>query len=555
MKIIPLICGFLAIHFVAFTQVIYKVYNNGAPINDYALIDLKYDPCYIIIENHSTKEYEYIRLLSFSTTHGSVYYEVAKDLPTDISGGESKVLTIINPYNCYQKSETVLLTLNITDYLGNNTVFHIYVKTKDYLDTTKPTFTNCPSDINVSTLPGKSYANVTYTLPEATDNCGVYTIKLQGGYLSGSRFPIGYTVISYRAYDREWNYATCSFGVIVQDNEPPELTCPTLNERIVESDENGCAALPDYSPLVFVNDNDGYSVTLTQSPEPGTIINNTTQVTIQAKDFSNNISECSFEVTLADVLAPSIENPGEKIIELTDNCSATLPDYTSDIVVADNHDMSVQMIQYPPPGTEIKTPIYITVAAVDDAGNRSQTGFDVLVTDNTDPEIICPADQVISVLNKEMPYTVQCREFDPVSASDNCSYSIINDFNNQSTLEGEEFDTNTETTITWTITDGMGNSTGCSFDFSFDIITKAEVIKENNVSVYPNPTNGSFTVYTPKDYTINIIDTKGTCVQAQPVRPGYNTINLSNITAGYYFIVFTDDFEKFSIKICKQSMY
>ncbi|MFV8226817.1 LamG-like jellyroll fold domain-containing protein, partial [Christiangramia aquimixticola] len=59
-------------------------------------------------------------------------------------------------------------------------------------------------------------------------------------------------------------------------------------------------------------------------------------------------------------------------------------------------------------------------------------------------------------------YTVQGTEFDPVNFSDNCGVlSVLNDFNDSSTLEGAEITHNT--TITWTVTDTTGNIQTCSF--------------------------------------------------------------------------------------------
>lgn len=553
MKKILLLCAFLAMHLFAFSQSGYTVYNHDMPINDYALIDLKYDPAAILIVNNYSKEYEHITLVSFETNDGDVYFNEADEFPIEIAGGQGQYLTIYSTYECNTSSEVALLTLTITNYASVTTTFHIYVKTIDYVDITAPTFTYCPSNITVSTQPGKSYGYLLYTVPTATDNCGGVTLKLVSGGFNGSiSFP-GMNIIRYRATDMAGNYSDCSFYVIVEDNEPPDLTCPPENSRMVETDQNGTAALPDYTSLICVDDNaqQGTSA-VTQTPEPGTIIDETTLVTIQAVDYSDNISECDFEVTLKDVLAPVIENPGDQTIELQEDCYAALPDYTAGIVITDNHDPSVQIMQYPPSGTEISAPVYVTVAAVDDAGNRSETGFNVNVTDNINPEITCPDDQIISVLNTELPYTVQCREFDPVFAWDNCTYSLENDYNSEATLEGETFDTGIGTTIYWTITDGEGNTAGCSFDVSFDVITGTNVLKENDVSVFPNPTNGSFTVYTSEDYSVNIFDTKGIMVLSQPVRPGYNTLDLSQYSAGYYIIVFTNDRENFSIKICKE---
>jgi HYR domain/Secretion system C-terminal sorting domain len=552
MKNIFLLCIYLMLSLSAFSQTGYTVYLDDRPINDYTIVDMKYDPSLRIVNNY-IKNYENITLVSAESNDPDVYYPDAKYLPITIIGGGSLDFYIISPYGCNISSRIALLTLTITDYLKNTTTFHIYVKTKDYIDQTQPTFTFCPSNITVSTQPGKPYGQILYSMPTAIDNCGPVTLTLLSGYLSGSIGGIGLTIIRYRATDRVYNSRDCSFYVTVQDNEPPDIKCPTTNERMVESDQDGKAALPDYTSLICVKDNSLFVATINQTPQPGTIINETTAVTIQAKDNSDNTSECTFEVSLKDVIPPVIENPGDQTIELQTDCFAPLPDFTASIVATDNQDASVQLSQYPPSGTEIFAPVNVTVTAVDITGNRSETGFNVLVADNIAPEIICPEDQVVSVLNAEMPYTVQCREFDPVYASDNCTYTLINDFNDKNTLEGASFNTDSETTIYWTNTDAKGNTAGCSFDVSFSVVTKSQVLEENDVSVFPNPTNGLFTIYTPKEYAVDVFDIKGILVLTQPVIPGYNNLDLLNKGSGYYIMVFNNDDENFSIKIYKES--
>jgi hypothetical protein len=59
-------------------------------------------------------------------------------------------------------------------------------------------------------------------------------------------------------------------------------------------------------------------------------------------------------------------------------------------------------------------------------------------------------------------YTVQGNQYDPIGAEDNCGIaSIINDYNNTSTLAGEPFTDGTA--VTWTVTDVNGNFGQCNF--------------------------------------------------------------------------------------------
>jgi hypothetical protein len=78
-------------------------------------------------------------------------------------------------------------------------------------DGTPPTFTNCPTNISLTTTGTTSIA--TWTAPTATDNCG--TPSVLSNYNSGFAFPLGTTAVTYTATDAKANKATCSFNVVV----------------------------------------------------------------------------------------------------------------------------------------------------------------------------------------------------------------------------------------------------------------------------------------------------------------------------------------------------
>jgi HYR domain/GEVED domain/Domain of unknown function DUF11/Secretion system C-terminal sorting domain len=78
-------------------------------------------------------------------------------------------------------------------------------------DVTPPTFTNCPTNINLTATGTSAIAN--WTAPTATDNCG--TPSVLSNYNSGFAFPLGTTAVTYTATDAKGNKATCSFNVVV----------------------------------------------------------------------------------------------------------------------------------------------------------------------------------------------------------------------------------------------------------------------------------------------------------------------------------------------------
>jgi len=82
------------------------------------------------------------------------------------------------------------------------------------MDATPPTI-NCPNSMTVTAPAGQCTASVTYTTPTATDNCGFQSVFLLSGLTSGSMFPQGATVNTWRAMDNSGGSATCSFTVTV----------------------------------------------------------------------------------------------------------------------------------------------------------------------------------------------------------------------------------------------------------------------------------------------------------------------------------------------------
>jgi len=81
-------------------------------------------------------------------------------------------------------------------------------------DATLPSI-SCPGSIAVTGSGSPCTATVGYTAPTATDNCGLQSLFLLSGQPSGSSFPAGATVNTWRALDNSGGSATCSFTVTV----------------------------------------------------------------------------------------------------------------------------------------------------------------------------------------------------------------------------------------------------------------------------------------------------------------------------------------------------
>ncbi len=106
---------------------------------------------------------------------------------------------------------TTTITWTATDINGNVSLSDEF--TVIVLDNQLPIVT-CPADIVVSNT-GSCSSIVTYSLPTATDNCGIASIVQTAGLPSGSSFPANTTTNTFQITDVNGNSTTCSFDVTV----------------------------------------------------------------------------------------------------------------------------------------------------------------------------------------------------------------------------------------------------------------------------------------------------------------------------------------------------
>jgi len=144
-------------------------------------------------------------------------------------------------------------------------------------DATPPTIT-CPNSILVTGSGSPCTAVATYTTPTATDNCGVQSKFLLSGQPSGSSFPAGVTVNTWRAVDNSGKSATCSFTVTVGCGASP-------SGMMNQDDTHRSSFIPDLSGQAI------HHLSLNLVPNPAT-----TEVQISIE----NLNEAGGELTLTD---------------------------------------------------------------------------------------------------------------------------------------------------------------------------------------------------------------------------------------------------------------
>ena len=84
---------------------------------------------------------------------------------------------------------------------------------------------NCPSNITTITDPNDCEARVNYNAPTATEGDVDLEVTRTAGPAPGSLFPVGSTTVTFQATASNGEVLSCSFQVIVTDNQAPVIGC------------------------------------------------------------------------------------------------------------------------------------------------------------------------------------------------------------------------------------------------------------------------------------------------------------------------------------------
>jgi len=158
------------------------------------------------------------------------------------------------------------VTWTATDEAGNVMTCVILYEVKDR---NKPVFINCPEpDVIQDAEPNTCGAYVNFALPLAFDDCGGQ-VKVEQiddtGLATGSIFPVGMTILTYRAVDASGNSSTCSVRVIVNDTQNGSFTCPQNTVRL--TDPWLCSAVVNGIAPSQITDNCSQNATITYQIE------------------------------------------------------------------------------------------------------------------------------------------------------------------------------------------------------------------------------------------------------------------------------------------------
>jgi gliding motility-associated-like protein len=207
----------------------------------------------------------------------------------------------------------------------------------------------------------------------------------------------------------------------------------------------------------------------------------TTTVSYTAKDESNNTSQCSFKIIVKDQTPPEIFGcPNSITLSANASCKGkavwtapTATDNCGTVTLTSSHN-SGSLFSI---GTT-----KVTYTAKDAKGNKSLCSFDVIVKDETPPEINnCPETIIVNA-------DALCKGkavWTPPSCSDNCGSVEIGSSHNS----GDEFSLGT-TTVTYTAKDEAGNTSVCQFSVIVEDRTSPEINCPDDIHLSTFDTRG-----------------------------------------------------------------
>lgn len=201
------------------------------------------------------------------------------------------------PQTLSTTSGSVSVTWRATDASGNSATCSRNIAVTDQT----PPVIACGADITVNTAScsGISSSSVVLPVVNASDNCTPPSPVVTLLTSVPPTYPMGATVLTYQATDGAALIATCTKQVIVRDNQPPVIVCPS---NLTIANPTSCPASVPISPQ-SITDNCVAVNYVSSHPTALFVCGTTTTVTLTATDFGGNTSTCAVMVTVNDPTA------------------------------------------------------------------------------------------------------------------------------------------------------------------------------------------------------------------------------------------------------------
>jgi hypothetical protein len=372
---------------------------------------------------------------------------------------------------------------------------------------------NIPQNITVSNDSGQCGAVVTLPTPTATDNCGLDTVYYD--YSSGSFFPVGTTTVTVTAVDVDGNTDQGTFNVVVTDNEAPTFVSVPQDTVL-----GYCQNIYTYS-LPTAADNCGVgSVSLISGIASGnTFPTGTTTNVFQVVDIHGNVDTASFTITVLP------QNP------------APVPQYGPICANSGAFDLTAGNISFTFWGDNVDGGYFSPYGA----GPGSSTVY-YSYTDS----LGCTQNGSTTIFVNPAPDQPVIQRLTSTHLTVTTTYAKYQWLYNGNIIAGA-------TNQTLSATSGgnykvrVWNTAGCSAissPFFVGSIGIEDWVKDE-ISIYPNPSNGKFNVDLTSvegEVSISVYSSIGKQILVSEVDGGQvHSIDLSDVAQGMYTLIIRDN--------------
>ncbi|WP_037320030.1 HYR domain-containing protein [Salegentibacter sp. Hel_I_6] len=231
--------------------------------------------------------------------------------------------------------------------------------------------------------------------PEISGGCGEVTLLQTSGPTSGEFFTEGNTTVTFTATDEADNSVSCSFTVRVErEGTPtqPSFSCSQDGEiPDLRLDENCEIDIPDYAYLV---ETQNFTPRFEQTEER---FDETLYVVVEIWNEATDelVGDCSFSVSIVDLIPPQISCPEDQIENFNPEQGFVVPNYENMANFSDNCG-EVSFRQEPAAGEIIYETTSVRLTAFDERGLGDSCSFQLILTDSDVLNIFCQIDQNVT---------------------------------------------------------------------------------------------------------------------------------------------------------------
>ncbi len=413
------------------------------------------------------------------------------------------------------------VTYRVTDASGKiaECSFTITVK-----DAEKPTIT-CPQDLQVEAAAGATGEVVDYPAPDFADNCPGSTLSKLKGPVSGARFPVGATTLTYQAKDAAGNTASCSFVVTVAVTTELGIVCP--EDKVVSTDPGDCAAIVNFKAATLTGNLKDATITQTGGLKSGEQFRlGREEILFTASHPSGKSADCSFAITVKDMEKPKITCPEDRQVQANGEGTAVSfePPRFSDNCAGSK----LSKLKGPQNGANFPVgATTLTYQVVDAAGNSATCSFNVTVEaakQEGNLGIRCPADKVVPVDPGDCSAAVG---FSAATLTGNLSDAVV--AQTGGSRSGSRLGIGSHV-ITYTASHSSGKSAECSFKIKVQDMEEPQITCPNDVHVQAKfQADGANYAFEQPDFADNCPGSKLTQV-AGPESGEFFPIGASTLT-------------------------